>query len=74
MASDAITTLSRERSDPGALIAPVYSCGYSDQLDGISKDATFPVPTGPGLGVTCDWDYIVANWTAFHLFDGADRK
>lgn len=40
------------------MIAPVYACGYSDQLDCIAADGTVPVPDGPGLGVTHDWDFI----------------
>ncbi|MCP4386094.1 MAG: mandelate racemase [Hyphomicrobiales bacterium] len=39
-------------------IPPVYTDGYSDQLDCIDKDGTVEVPAGPGLGVTYDWDYI----------------
>ncbi len=39
-------------------LPPIYTCGYSDDLDAISPDGTFPVPTGPGLGVTYDWERI----------------
>jgi L-alanine-DL-glutamate epimerase-like enolase superfamily enzyme len=42
----------------GNFNAPVYACDYSDALDDVSKDGTFPVPQGPGLGVTYDWDAI----------------
>lgn len=38
--------------------APVYACDYSEQVEDVGKDGCFPVPTGPGLGVTNDWDYI----------------
>lgn len=37
---------------------PVYTNGYSDALDAINTDGTYPVPPGPGLGVEYDWDYI----------------
>jgi L-alanine-DL-glutamate epimerase-like enolase superfamily enzyme len=47
---------------------PVYACGYSDALEAVGKDGCFPVPTGPGLGVVYDWDYIAANRTALHSF------
>jgi L-alanine-DL-glutamate epimerase-like enolase superfamily enzyme len=47
----------------------VYKCGYSDQLDCIDKDGCVPVPTGPGLGVEYDWEFIAANRTALHVFD-----
>lgn len=40
------------------IVPPVYSCGYSDQLDCIGPDGCVPVPEGPGLGVTYDWDFI----------------
>lgn len=42
----------------GDFNAPVYTCGYSDRLDQVGSDGCFPVPTGHGLGVTYDWDYI----------------
>jgi hypothetical protein len=32
------------------------------------QDGTVPVPTGPGLGVTYDWDYIRAHETARQVF------
>jgi L-alanine-DL-glutamate epimerase-like enolase superfamily enzyme len=47
---------------------PVYACGYSDALEAVGKDGCFPVPTGPGLGVTYDWDYIAKNRTNLHRF------
>lgn len=47
---------------------PVYACGYSDALEAVGKDGCFPVPTGPGLGVTYDWDYIARNRTNVHRF------
>lgn len=43
------------------VIAPVYTCGYTDQLDCIDRDGFVPVPKGAGLGVTYDWKYIDAN-------------
>ena len=49
-------------------IPPVYACGYNDQLDGVGADGCFPVPTGPGLGVTYDWGYIAAHETGRQVF------
>ena len=43
------------------MIPPVYTCGYSDQLDCIGADGCVAVPDGPGLGVTYDWDFIRAH-------------
>ncbi|MDV3253771.1 mandelate racemase [Devosia sp. BK] len=50
------------------LIPPVYQCGYSDQIDGVAGDGTILVPSGPGLGVEYDWDFIEANKIAAHRF------
>lgn len=51
------------------MVAPVYTCGYSDQLDCIEQDGCVSVPTGPGLGVEYDWAYIDAHATARRRFD-----
>ncbi len=51
------------------VIPPVYACGYSDQLDCIDADGTVGVPTGPGLGVTYDWEYIEHHQVARHVFE-----
>lgn len=37
---------------------PAYEGPYADRLDAIDADGTVPVPEGPGLGVTIDWDYV----------------
>ena len=50
-------------------VPPVYACGYNDQLDCIGSDGCVPVPTGPGLGVTYDWDFIATNRTRLEVFD-----
>ena len=47
---------------PNAL-APVYQCGYSDQLDCIDSDGMVNVPDAPGLGVQYDWDFIRSRQT-----------
>ena len=49
-------------------VPPVYACGYSDQIDAVGPDGTVPVPDGPGLGVTYDWDAIAALRTDLHSF------
>ncbi|MFC7212609.1 enolase C-terminal domain-like protein [Saliphagus sp. GCM10025334] len=36
---------------------PVYD-DYADGLKAVDADGTVPVPDGPGLGVSYDWDYI----------------
>jgi len=50
---------------------PVYADGYSDELDAVGADGCVPVPEGPGLGVTYDWDFIARNRTALHVFEAA---
>jgi L-alanine-DL-glutamate epimerase-like enolase superfamily enzyme len=50
------------------MIAPVYKCGYTDQLDCVGEDGCVSVPTGPGLGVVYDWDYIRAHKVAEKRF------
>jgi L-alanine-DL-glutamate epimerase-like enolase superfamily enzyme len=42
-------------------VAPVYDATYSDQQESIGKDGCVPVPDGPGLGVTYDWEFIERN-------------
>ena len=53
-------------------VAPVYRCGYSDQLDCIDADGTVPVPDGVGLGVDYDWDFIERNRTAHLVYKQRD--
>jgi len=45
-------------------VAPVYSCGYQDQLDSVDDEGCVSVPEAAGLGVSYDWDYINAHKTA----------
>jgi L-alanine-DL-glutamate epimerase-like enolase superfamily enzyme len=39
---------------------PVFT-DFSDALDAIDANGHVPVPQGPGLGVTIDWDWVRAN-------------
>ncbi len=50
------------------IVAPVYTNGYTDQLDCCGADGCVEVPTGPGLGVTYDWDYIRRHAVASRTF------
>jgi L-alanine-DL-glutamate epimerase-like enolase superfamily enzyme len=49
--------------------APIYADGYSDALDAVDKNGHVPVPTGPGLGVTLNWDYIKKNEAGKLVFE-----
>ncbi len=50
------------------VMPPVYRCGYHDELNCIGEDGCVSVPTGPGLGVEYDWDFIAKNRIALHEF------
>ena len=49
-------------------VPPVYACGYSDQPQDLGPDGCVPVPDGPGLGVTYDWDVIERNRVSHVVF------
>ena len=51
------------------IIAPVYTCGYSDQPADLAADGCVPVPNGLGLGVCYDWDFINAHQTQHVVFE-----
>ena len=55
--------------DMANIIAPVYTCGYSDQPGDLPSDGCVPVPDGPGLGVSYDWDFINAHQTQHFEFE-----
>jgi hypothetical protein len=42
---------------------PVYASDYSDELEAVDANGHVPVPTGPGLGVPVDWDWVTKNQT-----------
>lgn len=46
----------------------VYASDYGDDLEDVGADGCFPVPTGPGLGVTYDWDFLDRHRTGLHEF------
>ena len=48
---------------------PAYVGGYSDALDAVDPDGTFPVPSDPGLGVEIDWDYVEERETRRLVFE-----
>jgi L-alanine-DL-glutamate epimerase-like enolase superfamily enzyme len=50
------------------MVAPVYTCGYTDQLDACGADGCVAVPAGPGLGVRYDWDFIRQNAVATRVY------
>ncbi len=45
----------------GVFTPECYTCGYTDRLESVGTDGCFPVPDGPGLGVTIDWDWIARH-------------
>jgi L-alanine-DL-glutamate epimerase-like enolase superfamily enzyme len=50
------------------IIPPVYTCGYSDHPQDLPTNGQVPVPTGLGLGVTYDWDFINTHQTTRQTF------
>ena len=50
-------------------VAPVYQCGYSDQLDCVDSDGMVDVPDASGLGVQYDWDFITSHQTGQIIYD-----
>lgn len=49
-------------------VPPVYGGDYSDQQEDLPTDGRVPVPSGPGLGVEYDWDFIERNRVARLVF------
>ena len=47
----------------------VYADGYSDDLESVDAQGTIPVPQGPGLGVTINWDWVLANETGKVVYE-----
>lgn len=50
------------------IIPPVYTCGYSDHPQDLPTNGQVPVPTGLGLGVTYNWDFINTHQTTRQTF------
>ena len=50
-------------------VAPVYQCGYSDQLDCVDNDGMVDVPDAPGLGVQYDWGFITSHQASQIIYD-----
>ncbi|MFN8525086.1 MAG: enolase C-terminal domain-like protein [Chloroflexota bacterium] len=48
--------------------APIYACGYSDELDSVDARGHVAVPEGPGLGVTIDMDWVGAHRTGHVVY------
>jgi L-alanine-DL-glutamate epimerase-like enolase superfamily enzyme len=48
-----------------ALGADLYASDYRDGLDAIDGNGCVPVPEGPGLGVTYNWDLIERQRTGY---------
>ena len=53
---------------PNSNQLPIYTDGYSDQIDD-ATDGHFPVPQGPGLGVTYDWEMIQRRRTDLVVYE-----
>ena len=40
---------------------PIFADDFSDALEAVDSNGCVPVPQGPGLGVTINWDWVRAN-------------
>jgi L-alanine-DL-glutamate epimerase-like enolase superfamily enzyme len=49
------------------MMPPLYKNDYEDKLDSVDEDGCVDVPTGAGLGVEYDWDFIMK-----HRVDGTE--
>ena len=49
-------------------VPPVYCDGYSDQPEDVGDDGCVPVPDGPGLGVSYNWEFIKRNRTGYFVY------
>ncbi len=47
----------------------IYADGYSDALTSVDTRGHVPVPQGPGLGVTIDWDWVRAHETGKVVYE-----
>ena len=47
----------------------IYADGFSDALTAVDARGHVPVPQGPGLGVTIDWDWVRAHQTGKVVYE-----
>jgi L-alanine-DL-glutamate epimerase-like enolase superfamily enzyme len=47
----------------------VYAGDYRDGLDAVDRDGCVPVPSGVGLGVEHDWEWLRAHEVDSVSFD-----
>jgi L-alanine-DL-glutamate epimerase-like enolase superfamily enzyme len=50
--------------------APIFADGYADDLDSVDAEGCVPVPQGPGLGVTIDWDWLKTHASGSTVYAG----
>ena len=61
MPNDTNHPMPRETLTTNPWSLPGYGDDYADQLDSIDAEGCVPVPQGPGLGITYDWQAIEAQ-------------
>ncbi|MDB5505603.1 MAG: mandelate racemase [Devosia sp.] len=47
----------------------VHADDYSDDLDAVDKNGCVPVPEGPGLGATINWDWVKSVESGTSVYD-----
>ncbi|MGP4015905.1 enolase C-terminal domain-like protein [Saccharopolyspora sp. 5N708] len=55
--------------DPKSRHYHAYADGYADDLVSVEADGCVPVPDGPGLGVTLNWDWIRSSETSSAVYE-----
>ena len=60
--------ITRQRFEVGVLDIEIKTA-VVDRFEDLGADGCMPVPGGPGLGVTYDWDFIAAHRTSLEVFE-----
>jgi L-alanine-DL-glutamate epimerase-like enolase superfamily enzyme len=47
----------------------IFADDYSDDLESVDSEGCVPVPEGPGLGVTINWDWVRKHQTATVVYE-----
>jgi L-alanine-DL-glutamate epimerase-like enolase superfamily enzyme len=54
---------------PGSSEIPLFEDGYMDSLTAIDANGHVPVPSGPGLGVGINWDWVKRHHTGVVVYE-----
>jgi L-alanine-DL-glutamate epimerase-like enolase superfamily enzyme len=54
---------------PRRNVCPLYTDGFADDIDSVDEHGHVPVPHGPGLGVTLNWEWLRAHETGRQVYE-----